>query len=409
MGRISARAGFVRRLALNTHGNIALLFALALPLVVGAGGFGVETTYFYYKRTQLQAAADAAAHGGATEFRSTGKATGVEAVALSVAVDNGFNAPSGQIEVHTPPSTGAYQTRDAVEVVLTERQQRFFTAFFSSGTISFRARAVAEFRTAANACVLALSRTSGHGAQFAGNSLARFTGCSVMSNSTAVDAVNVQGAARLETDCVISAGGFQGLASTTLTVCASPILEAPPVADPYADLVPPATNGACNSSSGASLQPGRYCGGLRLSGDVTLQPGVYVISGGDFRVSANAHVSGTGVTIFLDSGVQININGTATVRLAAPTTGPYAGVLFFGDRSSTGTSTFNGTADSLMTGSIYMPTRSVSYLGNFTGQNGCTQVVADKVEWSGNTSVSVDCTAVGMRTLPVLQVVQLVE
>lgn len=403
------RAGFLRRLALNTSGNIALLFAFSMPLVVGAGGFGVETTYLYYKRSQLQAAADAAAHAGATELRSSGRATEVEPVARTVAVDNGFTAPEGQVEVNAPPSSGAYRTRDAVEVILTERQQRFFTAFFSSEPIFFRARAVAEFRTAANACVLALNRTSGRSAQFAGNSVARFNGCVVMSNSTATDAVNVQGSASLRANCVISAGGMQGLSRATLTECASPILEAAPVADPYADLVAPATNGACRSSSGASLLPGRYCGGLRLSGNVTLQPGVYVISGGDFRVNANARISGTGVTIFLDSGVQVNMNGNAAVQLTAPTTGPYAGVLFFGDRSTTGTSSFNGTADSLMTGAVYMPTRSVSYLGNFSGLNGCTQIVADTVSWSGNTSVSVDCTAAGIRTLPVLQVVQLVE
>jgi hypothetical protein len=51
----------------------------------------------------------------------------------------------------------------------------------------------------------------------------------------------------------------------------------------------------------------------------------------------------------------------------------------------------------------------VSYNGNFSANDGCTQIVAATVAWSGNASVSVDCSAHGMRSLPAAQPVRMVE
>ena len=59
-----------KRFGAQAKGNVAMIFALALPLVVGGAGFGVETTYWYYRSVELQAAADAAAHAGAIERRA---------------------------------------------------------------------------------------------------------------------------------------------------------------------------------------------------------------------------------------------------------------------------------------------------------------------------------------------------
>jgi hypothetical protein len=398
----------LRAFATDRRGAVAVMFAILTPALIGFAGFGVETSYWYLKKLQLQSAADAAAYAGAMEKRTGSTTDVVTSIATRAATDNGYDA-SGTIQVHTPPTSGS-SGANAVEVLLTEPVDRIFTSFFTNQPLILNARAVANFNTAANACILALDNSASKAALFSGSSNLQLTGCSVMTNSVAADAGTVQGSAQLTTTCLISAGGVSTTAGLTETVCTSPIVQAPQVADPYRDLPVPTPSGACLTDSGATRAAGRYCSGMTLKNNVSLAPGVYYVSGGDLNVNANANISGSGVTFYLAAGSHVTINGNATVNFSAPTSGTYSGILFFGDRSdSTGINKFNGTADSLMTGSIYFASQEIDYLGNFSGSGGCTQVVGDKVQWTGNTSISVDCSAYGISNIAALTLVKLTE
>jgi hypothetical protein len=150
-----------------------------------------------------------------------------------------------------------------------------------------RSRAVARFRTAANACVLALSATASRAANFSGNTNLNLIGCSVMSNSFAADSVNVQGSARMSTPCIYAVGGAQLTSGASMTdaECRAngPKTGTPPVADPYADVdIPTSWSGNCRNGNGSNLQAGRYCNGLSLSGNVNLGSGVYTSPGAIF-------------------------------------------------------------------------------------------------------------------------------
>jgi hypothetical protein len=136
---------------------------------------------------------------------------------------------------------------------------------------------------------------------------------------------------------------------------------------------------------------------------------VYVINGGTLKINGNANITGSGVTFYLTGGATVSMNGDATVNLTAPTSGTYSGILFYGDRNYPGLSeTLNGTASSSMTGTIYFPTDNVGYLGDFSGQNGCTYIVGGTVSWSGNTGFNLNCTQYGMAPIPALTSVKLV-
>jgi hypothetical protein len=191
-------------------------------------------------------------------------------------------------------------------------------------------------------------------------------------------------------------------------------MQAPRVPDPFGNLPTPSpgpkqTIPQGNNKNGLTLQPGSYTSGMNLNGNVTLSPGVYYVSGGAFYVNANAVVSGSGVTIYLAPGANVNMNGNATVNMTAPSSGTYSGVLFFGDRSGSGNNSFNGTATSSLTGDLYFPTQQVTYNGNYSGSGGCTHIVADTVSWSGNTTLAVNCASNGMPRIPSRQSVKLVE
>jgi len=397
----------------SENGNVAIVFALATPVLVGAGGLGVETSYDYYQQVHLQAAADAAAYAAALENRAASSVSVMNAAALQAASLNGWSSTTGSLTMNSPPASGSHSTPTAVEVLLSQTEPRFFSAYFSSTPLVARARAVAVYQTAANACILALNKTAGSAVQVQGSSSLTLTNCDVMSNSVANDAVKVWGAANLTTDCVVSAGGVASNGGLTLTGCNSAVSQAPRARDPFAGLPVPSPGVNRNVPNGhgtINLSPGNYANGMSLSGNVVMAPGVYYVSGGPFSVNANATVSGSGVTIYLQTGSQVSMNGNASVSLSAPTSGTYSGILFFGDPSATsGLNTFNGDGSSSLTGDLYFPTQSVAYNGNFSGANGCMQIVADTVTWTGNATVSVNCSAYGMNAIPARQAVKMVE
>jgi len=396
----------VDSMCLAASANVATIFALTLPIVVGAAGFGVETSYWYYNSLKLQATADAAAYAGALEKISGSDNPTIVAAATQSATTNGLG--TGTIVVNTPPMSGPNTAKKAVEVIVTQNLDRMFTSIFTQGQVPEQARAVALITNASNACDIALNPSASQAVLFSGNTSVKLTGCSVMSNSTAADAIKLQGSARLQADCLISAGGVS-LSNPVTTVCPAPITQALPAADPFADLPTPAASNPCQNANKSTLAPGTYCNGLNLTGSVTLSPGVYVVQG-NLKINANAAIVGSGVTIFMSGSSTVSMNGNASVKLSAPTSGTYSGVLFYGDRTgNSAASTFNGTADSLLTGAIYFPRQLISYLGNFAGTGGCTQVVADTIQWSGNSNINQDCSSLGMRNIPATQSVALVE
>jgi Flp pilus assembly protein TadG len=399
-----------RRFCEGMGGNVATIFALTLPVVVGGAGLGVETSYWYYSSLKLQAIADAAAYAGALEKVQGSDTAAITAAATSSAASNGLGG--GTIIVNTPPTSGPNTAKKAVEVILNQNLDRMFTSIFTQTKVPERARAVALITDASNACMLATDPSASQAVLFSGSTSVKLSGCVIMSNSIANDAIKVQGAAGLQADCLISAGGMV-LNNPVTTVCKAPITQALPAADPFASLPAPASSGSCQNVNGGkstqTIQPGTYCNGMNLNGNVTLSPGVYVVQG-NLKINAGAVVQGSGVTIYMAGSNTVSMNGNATVTLSAPTSGTYSGVLFYGDRTGTAAqSTFNGTATSLLTGAIYFPRQRVNYLGNFSGQNGCTQVVADTIQWSGNSTINQDCSSLGMKDIPAARSVAVVE
>ncbi|WP_224513413.1 pilus assembly protein TadG-related protein [Mesorhizobium sp. CA8] len=399
-----------RRFCEGKGGNVATIFALTLPVVVGGAGLGVETSYWYYSSLKLQAIADAAAYAGALEKIAGSDTAAITAAATASAASNGLGA--GTIVVNTPPASGPNTAKKAVEVILNQDLDRIFTSIFTQTKVPERARAVALITDASKACIEALNPSASQAALFSGSTSVKLTGCVIMANSIANDAIKVQGSASLQADCLISGGGVV-LNNPVPMVCKTPITHALPAADPFASLPAPATSNPCQKINGnkttQTIQPGTYCSGMSLNGNITLSPGVYVVQG-DLKINAGAVIQGSDVTIYMAGSNTVSMNGNATVTLAAPTTGTYSGVLFYGDRTGTAAqSTFNGTATSLLTGAIYFPRQQVNYLGNFSGKNGCTQIVADTIQWSGNSTINQDCSTLGMKDIPAAQSVAVVE
>lgn len=401
----------VLRFATSRRGNVAMIAGLALPAFVGFCGLASESAYWYFRQRDMQGAADIAAYNAAIALRSGDDTTTLTSLATTDAETSGWRSSSGTITFHTPPTSGTHQSNSrAVEVILTEDEQRFFTALFNDNDVHIQTRAVAVYTDLGNSCLLALDKSASGAITFWGNTGSTFTNCNVYSDSISSTAFSLGGSAKASMPCALAVGGFDTTSGLTLTSCPAVVSNAAYIPDPYKSLAAPTIPANCTNGNSTSLSPGKYCNGLTINGTTSMSSGTYVISGGTLKINANAILTGSNIMIYLTNGATISMNGNATVNLSASTTGTYAGILLYSDRSNVmATNKINGTATSVMTGAIYMPSQQVQILGNFTGANGCMQVVADEIYYSGNSTFGTNCSAYGMSNVSSPGTVSLVE
>ena len=399
-------------------GNIATMTALVSVGLIGMVGLGVETGYWYHLQEKAQIAADVSAYAGAVALRNGETVEVTKATAIKEAEALGYTVANlATVTPVSPPSQGPFQTNRDIEVVINYHAPRVFSTIFENDQLFRDVNAVAGYAPAVDVCILALDPTGSAALDISGSSNVDVSGCEFMSNSLADDGFSVRGQANVEIDCANSAGGFEqdGTTSTImLSTCPGPRTDLFQADDPFADLEEPDTTGPCrnltnterqamNGSAGSvSLSPGptgtrRFCNGLDLRKNVHFEPGIYIIDGQSLTTAANANVTGTGVTFYLTGGADLGFRGTSSLNLTAPITGPYAGILFFGDRSDTSAEyIFNGTSDSLLTGTLYAAGSDITYAGDFTGADGCLQIIAFRIDLTGGSNMTGDCDAYGI-------------
>jgi hypothetical protein len=153
-----------------------------------------------------------------------------------------------------------------------------------------------------------------------------------------------------------------------------------------------------------TLQPGRYCGFLKINGksNVTFAPGVYIVDGEYFKIDGDSTVKGEGVTFILTGSAatgkwaEMHWNGNANINFSAPKVSsgsPYAGVLLMADPNQPeATKHFlNGNLALSMTGAMYLPSGQFFWNGNTNGSTRCLQLVARLITINGNPNIPNQC------------------
>ena len=425
----------LRQFLRDTGGATAIIFTMLFPVLVVGMGLGAEAGYQYMSQRKLQHAADVSAHAAGARKRAGDSLEQIEAAALHIATQSGFLPEMGTMIVNIPPQSGAdVGNHNSVEVLLTLTQPRFFSALISDQPVDMQGRAVARVtETGSAACILALSRTDPGAITVTGSTTVILDGCDIASNSNTQDSLLMSGtSATLNMNCGYVVG--QAVTTSGLSIGCDQIREfAPVIRDPYADIEEPEAVGACRNRNQGSpnstttltatenhpsgVKSMRFCNGLDLKGNVTFAPGLYIIEGGDFTVnsgnvdsSSAASLGGDGVTFFLTKGARLRLASNSTLNFAAPTTGPFAGISFFGGRSESGVvNRLNGSFGSTLQGAIYMPASEVEFTGNSKVNSGCTQVIGHKVTFTGNSSLRSNCASSGTRRINTNETVRLVE
>lgn len=409
----------------NRRGAVAVIVAASLFSVSAFGLFVLDTGQIYRQRRHAQTAADAGALAGANEAYR-GKWFLVTSSALGGSSTNGYTDGTGNVTVtvHNPPVSG-YYIGDArfVEVIVVRRLPTIGLRAFGIDTVGIRARAVAGAGGNSLSCVQTLEPTL-RAIWMTSSARIEAPDCSIRINSRSTQALHMEGSS---TSIVAGSIGVTGSVAGPGALSPAPTTGIPPAPDPLASLPAPTPIGACNftnytlTSGTATISPGVYCGSIMLtnSARVTMNPGVYILCGPANSVTTgltlqgSSQLNGTGVMIYMtgagctSSGAfgPIRIESSAQLNISAPTTGDYAGIAIFQDRSlpiGTGGGgnwpntnggymhTWESNSVSTITGAIYLPTHILRTQSSAVIQGTYTSVIARAIVMESNSRITLN-------------------
>lgn len=385
------------------RGAVALLVALALPVLIGILGLGIDVSYWAMTRMELQRTADLASVAGAMRYGVSQQVSDALGTAATVAELNGL--PAGTrggagtdtlTDMYGPyAATVTFAAPSTIIVSITQAVPRMFSGLFlSSATQPVSARAVAKLAQRSNgavACVLALSSVSF--TVLNGNASLQMPGCDLRTNGS----LTINGTPSVNVSNLIAGGTITQNGNSTCSAVTC-VQGAPQESDPYSSLykdqlsLPAKTIQLPQGQTTLNPPPAGDAYSWSLNGGTyTLNPGIYYING-DFNVNGNVTLTGTGVTIITNGNV--NINGNADVNLTAPATGGTAGLLFGSTNSAF---QLNGGSAISMTGSIYAPNANLIVNGSNSASGNCLYIVASTVTFNGGGQFSdSNCQASGM-------------
>jgi hypothetical protein len=121
----------------------------------------------------------------------------------------------------------------------------------------------------------------------------------------------------------------------------------------------------------------------------TLNPGIYVITGGLTFSGSGTTYGGTGVTFYLPGTSALNMANGAVFNLSAPTSGTYNGILFYQDRSNTQAASMQGGATSVLQGIVYLPSANLT-MGNGSAFTYYSPVIAQTLTMYGGSTFTDD-------------------
>lgn len=398
----------------SEQGQAIVLLALLITGMVAVAGLAIDGGRLYSARRNAQNAADNAALAAAQAMCSDQSAS---TAALASAGTNSFNndGATNTVDVNVPPSGGPNAgDSEYIEIVISSSEVGTISQLVFQGELAYSARAVGHCTNSVvppgNGHALIVLHDEG-GPSYT-NPYDRYPlkskpgGLVNVDGTIFVNTGSPSGYSSYGHDCGQSAASYGVKADAGFVVggiyedCPpdyinpNPSTGATPMADPLAALAGPADPaGSCvaysSNSGNSSINPGEYCS-ITLSGgaDVTLNPGVYYINGGDINLSVNSRLTANNVMLYLNTG-DISVTDNADLIMSAPTSGVYKGMALFMDNGTSfyvhknATVTVNG-------GTLYAPNAFVQVYGlnagnhTFFQANG-SQMIVDSL-WVGSSS-----------------------
>ncbi len=412
----------------HRRGQVIILIAASLTVIMGILAISLDGGMLHDNRRRLQAAADAAAlSGGAELFRyypliihptnpQNDPYGAAAAAATAAATAHGYTSGNGSstVAVHVPPATGAFAGKKGyIEVVITYNQPRYFSSVWGTQKLPVTARAVSAGRWAGSGNgIICLDPIRQNSLDASGNGSVRVTGNAnvVVNSSDPASAARATGGGGVTAAAFMITGGVSGQFNGPVTT------GSPPIPDPLRYLPPPPmppngtmiTESLGNGNKKYTLSPGRYVNLplFNVGDQVVLKQasagggGIYYIDGGGFKstgatITMDPTTSG-GVMIYnapsgtqASQGIEITGNSAGSVYLSGLTSGPYAGILFFQDRTSPVAMSVSGSGSFNLIGTFYCANALLQVSGQGDATIG-SQYISRTLSLSGGGNVKID-------------------
>jgi Flp pilus assembly protein TadG len=442
----AVRSGLTR--LSDRRGAIAVTFAVAIAIVLGAVGLGTDAAMWYSSRRSMQNASDLGAEGAINVLKLNlpGSATGdtyATQEATSATTAHGFpNSGNTTVTVNIPPQSGSYTgsayNHLAAEVIVSQPGPSFFSSIFMSGGTTISTRSVAVIDYSKGDCLLALSPHKAQAFSIAGNGTINID-CGIAVNSDASsnaaksNAMYLQGSVSVTATSISVDGGIGTTGGASYT-SPGPVSTGSTTTDPYASsaiptLVPGQTNTVTSTiikstditSSMSFSGGGTIKGNITLSNaSLTLNDGIYFVDQGSISVGSNASITTSNATIILTSSATngtgvgtFTMSANSTVSMTAPNSSSNLstkGFAIIQDRMaatdtlqnngncSTNCNVMIGGPNSSIVGAVYFPQGNLSYQGNpDLTSTGCLQIIGDTLSWQGTPKLYVNgCAGTGV-------------
>ncbi len=412
----------------SEKGQSYIIMAIMMVGMLGFSALAIDGGNLYHEHRRAQNAADAAAMAAALA-KIKGQPLGTVALASTTSNDFATTSqacnPTGldcilgvgtdlTIEVTNPPREGQYAGNpEYIRVYIEHTVNTSFAHLVFSGGLNDAAEAVSRVWPAQNFTPgHAIFATTAHdckGVWFSGTGDTNVTGGGVFSNSDAASAScqsGVQGGGGAITvsppDGIEVVGSFDlggsGAVSPAPTEYVPSDRIRPMMGTPDCSGLWNYGSMKINSAGATTIFPGRYDEITVLAGaDVTMDPGMYCISGNKGFTSNGGSITGTDIFIYMEDG-DFNLGGNTLVTLSAvqppntlidPSFNDWAGMLLYVDPNNTNPIKITGGSNTLYSGTIYAPSSQVTLEGGGTSIGINAQIIGDSVIITGNADLNI--------------------
>lgn len=358
----------IRRFRGDVRGQFGVMAAVIAGVLSVAALGGVEASRVVSLRAEMQDAVDASALSIAQQG-SLANATAPGLTTMAQTETTGRLREIAALKtapVSVEPAIAADLRQ--VTILASATVPSSFGTLFSKAPTTIAVKATAVLRSGVPVCLIGLETQLPVSMFVERGSTVTAGGCGTFSNSTArspLPGLVVDGTLQSTRICVngIYGGTASNYAPRLPVTC-------PPVPDPFAGRFQQVPATSCPLfaapvviSTSQTLQPGVYCGGIRVKAGatLTLAPGTFVIKNGPFWLEPQSALAGDGVTLQFSNDLPLTISlwidANVAVSLSAPKTGLLAGMLMVEDprNRAYGYYHVNSAKASNLLGTIYLP------------------------------------------------------